>query len=76
MVVLAVLEPEVPVTVTLAAPEAEPLAAVSVITCVPVTGPAAKAAVTPVGKPLAASETPPVKPPSSVTEMVSETLPP
>lgn len=70
MVVDAVRVPEVPVIVTVAAPVVAVLLAVSVSTLEPVAGLVAKAAVTPLGKPEAASITPPVNPPTSVTEMV------
>jgi len=71
MAVVEVRAPEVPVTVTVTGPPtvAEPLA-VSVTTWVPSVEPAAKLAVTPLGKPDAASATVPVNPPTSVTEMV------
>jgi hypothetical protein len=68
--VVAVRLPEVPVMVTVAAPVVAVLLAVSVSTLVPVVGFVPNAAVTPLGKPDAASVTLPVNPPTSVTEMV------
>ena len=62
IVVLAVRLPDVPLMVTVAAPVAAVLLAVSVTTLVPVVGLVAKAAVTPLGKPEAASVTLPVNP--------------
>ena len=55
MVVLAVRLPEVPLMVTVAEPTAAVLPAVSVSTLLPVVGLVAKAAVTPLGRPEAAS---------------------
>ena len=70
MVVLALRLPEVPLMVTVAAPgAAEPLA-VNVSTLLPVVGLVAKAAVTPLGRPEAASVTLPVNPFWPVTVMV------
>jgi hypothetical protein len=70
IVVLAVRLPEVPLIVTVAEPTvAEPLA-VSVSTLMPVVGLVAKAAVTPLGRPEAASDTLPAKPFCPVTVMV------
>lgn len=74
MVVLAVVELEVPVIVTVAAPVVAELLAVSVSTLLPVVGFVAKAAVTPLGRPDAASVTLPVNPPTSVTVIVSVPL--
>lgn len=74
MVVLAVVEPEVPVIVTVAAPVVAELLAVSVNTLLPVVGFVAKAAVTPLGRPDAASVTLSVNPPVSVTVIVSVPL--
>lgn len=51
------------------------LVAVSVITCVPETVPAAKVAVTPLGRPEALKSTLPEKPPKSLTVTVSVVLP-
>lgn len=72
--VVAVTEPEVPVIVTVAAPVVAVLLAVRVRTLVPVVGLVPNAAVTPLGKPDAARVTLPVKPPTSVTVMVSVAL--
>jgi len=69
-VVDAVRLPEVPVMVTVAAPVVAVLLAVSVSTLVPVVGFVPNAAVTPLGRPDAASVTLPLNPPTSVTEMV------
>lgn len=74
IVVVAVREPDVPVTVTVAAPVVAVLLAVSVSTLVPVVGLVPNAAVTPLGKPDAARVTLPVKPPTSVTVIVSVAL--
>ena len=76
MVVEAVRAPEVPVMVTVAAPVAAVLEAVSVSTLEPVVGLVAKAAVTPLGRPLAARVTAPVNPETSVTVTVSVPLVP
>jgi hypothetical protein len=65
MVVVAVRLPEVPVMVTVAAPVVAVALAVSVSTLVPVVGFVPKAAVTPLGRPEAASVTLPVNPPAS-----------
>jgi hypothetical protein len=70
MVVVCVKDPLVPVTVTLAAPVAAVLEAVKVRVLVPVVDAGLKLAVTPAGKPLAASETLPLKPFSGLTVMV------
>jgi hypothetical protein len=70
MVVLAVRLPDVPLMVTVAAPVATVLLAVSVSTLLPVVGLVAKAAVTPLGRPEAASVTLPVNPFWPVTVMV------
>jgi len=74
MVVDAVRAPEVPVMVTVAAPVAAMLVAVTVRTLVLDAGLVAKAAVTPVGRPVAARVTLPVNPPAGVTVMVSVAL--
>ena len=71
MVVVAVVEPEVPVMVTVEVPTVAVALAVNVITLVPVVGLAPKVAVTPAGRPVAAKVTLPVNPPTSVTVMVS-----
>lgn len=76
MVVVAVVDPDVPVIVTVAGPVVAVLLAVSVNTLVPVAGLVPSAAVTPLGRPEAARVTPPVKPPTSVTEIVSVALAP
>lgn len=74
IVVVAVREPEVPVTVTVNAPTVAELLAVSVSTLLLVVGLVPNEAVTPVGKPDAASVTLPVNPPTSVTLIVSVPL--
>jgi len=74
IVVDAVRLPEVPVTVTVEVPVAAVALAVSVRTLEPVVGLVAKAAVTPLGSPEAASVTLPVKPPAPVTVRVSVEL--
>src|SRR6476660_5606427 len=76
MVVLLVVLPDVPVMVTVAAPVVAVLVAVSVSTLRPVVGFVPNAAVTPLGRPDAASVTLPVNPPTSVTMIVSVALPP
>ena len=58
----AVSEPDVPVTVTLAAPVAALLVAVSVSVLEPVAGLVENEAETPLGKPLAVRATAPTKP--------------
>ena len=68
--------PEVPLMVMVAGPVRAVLLAVSVSTLDLAAGLVAKAAVTPVGRPVAASVTLPVNPPASVTEMVSVELAP
>ena len=70
IVVLCVKDPLVPVTVTLAVPVAAVLDAAKVTLLVPVVDAGLKLAVTPVGKPLAARATVPVKPFSGLTVMV------
>lgn len=75
-VVVAVSIPEVPVMVTVAVPMAAVLPAVSVNAWVPATEPAAKDAVTPLGRPVAVRVTLPANPPTSVTEMVLVVLAP
>src|SRR5690348_1143681 len=74
IVVLAVVLPDVPVMVTVAAPVVAVLVAVSVSTLLPVVGFVPNVAVTPLGRPDAASVTLPVNPPTSVTEIVSVAL--
>lgn len=69
-VVVAVRLPEVPVMVTVDVPVVAVALAVSVNTLVPVVGFVPNAAVTPLGKPDAASVTLPVNPLTSVTAMV------
>jgi hypothetical protein len=76
MVVVALSEPEVPVTVTVDEPVAAELLAVSVSTLVEVAGLVANAAVTPLGKPDAARATDPENGLTSVTVMVSVPLAP
>ena len=75
-VVLAVVLPEVPVTVIVKAPVVAVLLAVSVNTLEVAEDVGLKAAVTPLGMPVAAKETLPVNPPMSVTAMVSVPLVP
>jgi hypothetical protein len=73
--VLAVRVPEVPVMVTGTGPAgAAVLAAVRVNTLLPVAGLVPNAAVTPAGRPDAASVTAPVNPPMFVIEMLSVAL--
>jgi len=75
MVVLAVVVPEVPVTVTVTGPPAVAvLLAVSVSTLEVADEVGLKDAVTPLGRPVATKDTAPVNPPASVTEMVSVAL--
>jgi hypothetical protein len=74
--VLEVKLPDVPLMVTVDEPVAAELLAVSVRTLDFVAGLVPKAAVTPLGNPSAASVTPPLNPPASVTEMVSVLFPP
>jgi hypothetical protein len=74
MVVLAVRLPEVPVMVTVEVPATAVLLAAKVTTLEPVVGLVPKVAVTPLGRPLAASVTLPVNPPASFTETVSVAL--
>src|SRR5580658_2394024 len=69
-VVVAVRLPEVPVMVTVDVPVVAVELAVSVNTLVPVVGFVPNAAVTPLGRPDAASVTLPVNPPASVTVIV------
>lgn len=76
MVVDAVVEPETPLMVTVKPPVVAVLLALNVITLEPVVGLVPKAAVTPLGKPEADSVTAPVKPPVSVTVIVSVVLEP
>jgi hypothetical protein len=70
MVVVAVTVPEVPVMVTVAVPTVAVLLAASVSALVAAVGLVAKVAVTPLGRPEAASVTLPVNPFKSVTVMV------
>jgi len=70
MVAVAVKLPEVPVMVTVADPVVAVLLAVSVSTLVPVVGFVPNDAVTPLGRPDAASVTLPENPPTSVTVIV------
>ena len=74
MVVDAVRLPDVPLMVTVAMPVVAELLAVSVMTLVPVVGLVANAAVTPLGRPVAASVTLPLNPFAPVTVMVSALL--
>lgn len=76
IVVLVVVDPEVPVIVTVDEPVVAVLLAVSVNTLEPVVGLVPNEAVTPLGRPEAASVTLPVNPPTSVTEIVSVALVP
>ena len=69
-VVVAVSEPEVPLMVIVALPTAAELLAVRVSTLLPVVGLVAKAALTPLGRPEAASVTLPANPFRPVTAMV------
>lgn len=71
---VAVSEPEVPVIVTVNAPTVVVLLAVKVSMLLLVVGLVPNDAVTPLGKPDAASVTLPVKPPTSVTLIVSVPL--
>jgi hypothetical protein len=75
-VVLAVVLPEVPVTVIVNAPVVAVLLAVRVSTLELVEDVGLNAAVTPLGIPVAAKDTLPVNPPISVTEIVSVPLAP
>jgi hypothetical protein len=75
-VVVAVRLPDVPVIVTVAVPVVAVLLAVRVKVLVEVVGLVPNVAVTPLGKPEAASVTLPVNPPTSVTVMVLVPLPP
>lgn len=75
IVVDAVNVPEVPLIVTVKGPPTmAEFVAVSVKTVEPDVGLSEKLAVTPLGRPLAARVTVPVKPPRSVTVMVSVLL--
>ena len=76
MVVDEVSVPEVPLIVTVALARVAALVAVKVITLVAVAGLVAKAAVTPAGRPVAASVTEPVNPPTSVMVTVLVALAP
>ena len=71
MVVVAVSVPEVPVMVTVEVPAAAVAATVNVTTLALVTGLVPKAAVTPVGSPVAANVTLPANGLTSVTVIVS-----
>ena len=71
IVVDAVRLPEVPVIVTVATPVVAVLLAVNVIPLDPVVGLVAKFAVTPLGKPVAASVTLPVNPLAPVKVTIS-----
>jgi hypothetical protein len=75
MVVDAVIDPDVPVIVTVAGPTVAVPLAVNVTTQLPVVG-LAKFAVTPLRKPDIVHVTAPVKPPVSVTVIVSAALAP
>jgi len=70
MAVLAVKLPEVPVMVTVDVPAAAVLLAANVTVLDPVAGFVPKVAVTPAGKPVAASVTLPLNPPASSTVIV------
>jgi len=70
IVVVWLSDPLVPVTVTVAVPVVAVLLAVNVRTLVLVVDVGLKAAVTPLGRPLAVSATLPVKPPEGVTVIV------
>lgn len=76
MVVETLMQPDFPVMVIVAAPTVAVLLAVSVNTLFAVVGLALQDAVTPLGRPVAASVTLPVNPVKTVVEMVSVTLPP
>ena len=71
MVVLAVSEPDVPVTVTVEVPTVAAAVAVKVITLVVVVGLVLYATVTPLGRPVVTSVTEPANGLTSVTVMVS-----
>ncbi len=75
-VVVAVVLPEVPVTVTVKAPVVAVLLAVSVSTLEVVEEVGLNAAVTPLGSPDTVNATLPVNPPVSATVMVSVPLAP
>src|ERR1035441_2073718 len=74
IVVVALSEPEVPVMVTVDVPAVAVALAVNVSTLVEVAGLVPNAAVTPLGKPLAARVTEPLNGLTSVTVMVSVPL--
>jgi hypothetical protein len=74
MVVLALRLPKVPVMVTGDVPVVAVLLEVSVSTLVPVVGFVPNDAVTPLGRPEAASVTLPVNPPEAPTSMLMEPL--
>jgi hypothetical protein len=73
---VAVLLPDVPVTVTVKAPVVAVVLAVNVRTLEVVEDAGLNEAVTPLGRPDAVNDTVPVNPPMSVTEMVSVPLVP
>jgi hypothetical protein len=72
IVVVWVSDPLTPVIVTVAGPVDAVLLAVSVRVDVPVVDDGLNDAVTPLGRPLAESETEPVNPPAGATEIVDE----
>jgi len=75
MEVDAMIGPDVPVIVNVTGPPTiAEFVAVKVTTLEPDVGLVARFAVTPFGRPLAARVTAPLKPPTSVTEMVSVLL--
>jgi len=74
IVVVAVRVPDVPVIVTVDDPVVAELLAASVSTLLPVVGLVPNEAVTPLGRPEAASVTLPVKPPTSVVVIVEVPL--
>ena len=76
IVVVCVSVPLTPVIVTVAAPRGAVLDAVKVRVLVPVVETGLKAAVTPVGSPLALRATTPVNPPEGVTVIVLLLVPP
>src|SRR5579859_5344636 len=76
MLVDAVVEPEVPVTVTVDVPVVAELFTANVTTLLPVVGFVPNVAVTPLGRPEADRVTAPVKPPTSDTVIVSVALEP
>jgi hypothetical protein len=76
IVAVCTIVPLAPVTVKVVVPTVAVLAAVSVRVLVPVVVAGLNTALTPVGKPLAANDTLPVKPPTGVIVMVVVPLPP